>query len=120
MPDPYPREFRQDVVRVARNRGPNVLVKDIAADFGISESCLNNWMRKADVKDGNKPGTTTAEQTELREARRRIRPESVKPDETTSHSFWMSASREGSLIQATDGSRGGWGRRWRNRPGLAA
>lgn len=37
MPAPYPREFREDVVRVARNRGPHVRVKDIAADFGISE-----------------------------------------------------------------------------------
>jgi hypothetical protein len=34
MPRPYPREFREDVVRVARNRGPDVRVKDIATDFG--------------------------------------------------------------------------------------
>lgn len=73
MPKPYPREFREDVVRVARNREPGVLLKDIAADFGVSESCLANWLKTADVEDGLKPGTTAAENAELREARKRIR-----------------------------------------------
>lgn len=70
---PYPKEFREDVIRVARNRGPDVRVKDVAADFGISESCLINWLAQADVEDGIKPGTTAAENAELRAARRRIR-----------------------------------------------
>jgi superfamily II DNA or RNA helicase len=49
-----------------------------------------------------------------------VGPEPVKADETTSHAFLMSASRDGSLIQATVGSLGGWGRRWPKRAGLAA
>jgi transposase len=73
MPRPYPREFREDVIRVARNREPGVRIKDIAADFGISESCLTNWLTAADVEDGIKPGTTAAENADLREAKRRIR-----------------------------------------------
>lgn len=73
MPKPYPREFREDVIRVARNREPDVMLKTIAADFGISESCLNNWLRTADVEDGIKPGTTAAENEELKAAKRRIR-----------------------------------------------
>ena len=73
MPKPYPKEFRDDVVRVARNREPGVHLKQIAADFGISESCLTNWLKSADVEDGIKPGTTTAENAELREAKKRIR-----------------------------------------------
>ena len=73
MPRPYPREFREDVIRVARNRGADVRVKDVAADFGISESCLNNWLAAADVEDGIKPGTTAAENAELRAAKKRIR-----------------------------------------------
>ena len=36
-------------------------------------------------------------------------PERVKGDETTSYADWMSASRLGSLIQATSGSFGGVG-----------
>ena len=73
MPKPYPREFREDVVRVARNREPGVHLKQIAADFGISGSCLANWLKAADIEDGRRPGTTAADSAELREARKRIR-----------------------------------------------
>lgn len=73
MPKPYPREFREDVIRVARNREPDVHLKTIAADFGISESCLTNWLKAADVEDGIKPGTTAADNEELKKAKRRIR-----------------------------------------------
>lgn len=73
MPRPYPKEFREDVIRVARGREPGVHLKDVAADFGISESCLTNWLKAPDVEDGIKPGTTAAENAELRDARKRIR-----------------------------------------------
>lgn len=48
MPRPYPKEFRDDVVAVAR-RG-DAPIKQVAADFGIAESCLRNWLRDADVE----------------------------------------------------------------------
>jgi transposase-like protein len=73
MPRPYPREFREEVIRVARNREPGVRIKDIAADFGISESCLTNWLTQADRDDGIRPGATTEELADLREAKKRIR-----------------------------------------------
>ena len=73
MPAPYPQEFRDDVVRVARNREPGQKLSQIAKDFGISESCLMNWMRQADVEDGARPGTTREDSAELRDARKRIR-----------------------------------------------
>lgn len=73
MPKPYPKEFREDVVRVARDRDQDVTLAQIAADFGISETCLGNWLAKADREDGLKPGPTVAENAELREARKRIR-----------------------------------------------
>jgi len=73
VPKPYPKEFRDDVVRVARNREPGQHLKQIAADFGISESCLTNWLKTADVEDGVKPGATAADTAELREAKKRIR-----------------------------------------------
>ncbi|QTE28061.1 IS3 family transposase [Pengzhenrongella sicca] len=71
MPRPHPEEFRDDVVAVAR-RG-DAPIKEIAKDFGISESCLRNWMQAADVQDGNRPGVTVSESAELREMRRRNR-----------------------------------------------
>lgn len=67
MPAPYPQEFRDDVVRVARNREPGQKLSQIAKDFGISESCLTNWMRQADVEDGARPGSTREESSELRD-----------------------------------------------------
>ncbi|MBM7508516.1 transposase [Nocardioides sp. 31GB23] len=73
MPKPYPQEFRDDVVRVARSREPGVHLKQIAADFGISESCLTGWMKKADVEDGAKPGPTSEQAAENRELRKRLR-----------------------------------------------
>lgn len=59
MPKPRPREFRDDVVAVAR-RG-EAPIAQIAKDFGISVSCLRNWIAKADVEDGRRPGTTSSE-----------------------------------------------------------
>ena len=37
---PYPKEFRDDVVRVARNREPGVELSQIAKDFGIHHAVL--------------------------------------------------------------------------------
>ncbi|MCX4447093.1 transposase [Streptomyces sp. NBC_01789] len=73
MPKPYPQEFREDVVRVARNRGPGVTVEQVAADFGVHAMTLWKWMRRADIDDGVKPGSTSQESAELRDARRRIK-----------------------------------------------
>ena len=71
MPKPHPREFRDDVVAVARKG--DAPISQVAKDFGISESCLRNWLHAADVEDGVRPGTTAAESAELRELKRRNR-----------------------------------------------
>ena len=71
MPKAFPKEFRRDVVAVARKG--EAPVSRIAKDFGISESCLQRWLKIADVEDGVKPGPTQADAIELREARKRIR-----------------------------------------------
>jgi len=71
MPKAFPIEFRNDVVAVARKG--EAPITQIAKDFGISESCLANWLKKADVEDGKRPGVTQADASELREAKKRIR-----------------------------------------------
>jgi transposase len=71
MPKPYPPEFRRDVVAVARKH--EAPLNQIAKDFGISESCLANWLKKADVEEGVKPGVTEKESAELGDAKKRIR-----------------------------------------------
>ncbi len=71
MPKPYPKEFRDDVVAVARmGEAP---LKQIAKDFGISEGCLHNWMTKADIEDGSRPGVTKQEAEQVRELKKRNR-----------------------------------------------
>ena len=71
MPKPYPKEFRDDVVAVARQgQAP---LSQIAKDFGVSEGSLSNWMKQADIEDGRRPGLTGADQAQLREAKKRIR-----------------------------------------------
>jgi len=71
MPKPFPKEFRADVVAVARKG--EAPVSQIAKDFGISESCLHRWLQQADVEDGVRPGVTAVESAELREAKKRVR-----------------------------------------------
>lgn len=73
MPKPYPIEFRQDVVRFARNRGPGVTLEQIAADFGVHSMTLSKWLSRADVEDGVKPDVSSPKSAELREANKRIR-----------------------------------------------
>lgn len=73
MPKPFPKEFREDVVRVARNRDSKTTIEEVAKDFGIHATTLANWLRRADVEDGVKPGVTDEQNAELRELKRRNR-----------------------------------------------
>jgi transposase len=69
----YPDEFRDDVVRVARNREPGVTIEQIATDFGVHPMTLQKWLRRAAIEDGVKPGQTRSESDEVRELRKRNR-----------------------------------------------
>jgi len=71
MSKPYPVEFRRDVVAVARKR--EAPLSQIAKDFGISDACLHNWLKRADVEEGVAPGVTEKDTAALREAKKRIR-----------------------------------------------
>ena len=71
MPKPYPKEFRDDVVAVARKA--QAPLSQIAKDFGISEGCLHNWLKNADIEDGRRDGLTGAERAQLRELKKRNR-----------------------------------------------
>ena len=71
MPKAFPVEFRRDVVAVARKG--EAPIAQVAKDFGISQSCLQRWLKLADIEDGNRPGATQQESVELREAKKRVR-----------------------------------------------
>ncbi|MFE9172795.1 transposase [Streptomyces kebangsaanensis] len=48
-------------------------LEQAAAGFGVHAVTLSKWMRRADIDDGVKPGTTSQENAEPRQARRRIK-----------------------------------------------
>ena len=68
VPAPHPPEFRQRAVELARLRDRPV--REIAESLGISESCLRNWMARAEIDAGERPGLSTDERAELAELRR--------------------------------------------------
>jgi transposase len=47
VPKPFPPEFRRDVIAVARKGEASIA--QIARDFGISESCLQRWLKIDDA-----------------------------------------------------------------------
>jgi transposase len=71
MPRPYPPEFRKRAIELARLREKPVA--QIAADLGISESCLRTWVYQADIDEGKKEGLSTDERAELVRLRRELR-----------------------------------------------
>ncbi len=58
MPKPFPKEFRRDVIAVARQGDQSVA--QVARSFGVSESCLQRWLKIADREDGLTGGSSSA------------------------------------------------------------
>ena len=58
---------------MARSREDGVTIAQIAKDVGVHEMTLHTGIRQADIDDGNRPGRTREDSTELRDARKRIR-----------------------------------------------
>jgi transposase-like protein len=71
MPRPHLPEFRQRAIELVRLRDKPV--GPIAKELGISDSCLRNWVKQADVDDGHKPGLSSDERAELVALRRENR-----------------------------------------------
>lgn len=71
MPRPHPPEFHKRAVELARLREKPIA--QIAVDFGISESCLRNWVHQADIDEGKQEGLSTDERAELVRLRRELR-----------------------------------------------
>ena len=64
----YPAEFRQRAVELARQREKPI--RQLAADLGISDQTLRNWVNQADINAGRREGLTTEERAELVRLRR--------------------------------------------------
>ena len=76
MPKPFPKEFRADVIAVARQGDQSIA--QVARSFGVSESCLARWLKIAD-RDEGRAGTSPASaadgglEAENRELRQRAK-----------------------------------------------
>src|SRR3954451_11194288 len=73
MPKAFPKEFREDVIRVYRDSDASVA--QVARDFGVSPSCLKRWLTIDDRKSASPSSAARAanESDALREANRRIK-----------------------------------------------
>jgi len=79
MPKPFPKEFRADVIAVARQGDRSIA--EVERSFGISESCVNRWLKIAAREDGAagaspstaKPAAGSDLEAENRELRKRTK-----------------------------------------------
>lgn len=73
MPKAFPREFREDVIRVFRDSDTSVA--QVAKDFGVSPSCLKRWLTIDERRSSASAGSArpVGESDALRDATRRIR-----------------------------------------------
>jgi transposase len=68
---PYPAEFRQQIVELAR---AGRSVTELAAEFEPSGETIRNWIKQADRDEGTRTdGLTSAEREELRRLRKENR-----------------------------------------------
>ena len=74
----YPREVRERAVRlVFEHRGEYesewAAICSISEKFGMTAETLRKWVRRAEIDEGARPGTTTADAERIRELERENR-----------------------------------------------
>lgn len=58
-------EFKRDAVELVRSSGRPIA--EVAEELGLYDSTLGNWVRQAQVDDGERDGATTDEQQRIAE-----------------------------------------------------
>src|SRR5688500_17179926 len=77
-PSKYPEEVRERAVRLVwewrRERHVTTGgVNPVATQLGINKETLRNWVRKADIDAGTRPGTTTEDRERIAQLERENR-----------------------------------------------
>ncbi|MEA2273159.1 MAG: transposase [Solirubrobacteraceae bacterium] len=75
---PYPPEVRERATRMVFEHRHEyesqwAAITSIAGKFGMRAETLRGWVRQAEVDDGKRPGTTTAEAERIKELERENR-----------------------------------------------
>lgn len=64
-------EYKAEVVALVRGSGKSV--GQVARDLDLVETSVREWVQKAEVEEGKRPGLTAAEREELVRLRRQVR-----------------------------------------------
>ncbi len=67
---PYAVEYRAEMVRLVR---AGRSIEELSREFEPSHQTIRNWVRLADIDDGQRNGLTTTEREELGRLRRENR-----------------------------------------------
>ena len=64
----YSQEFKSEAVQLVRSSRRSI--SQIAKEIGLSGNSLRNWVKQAEIDEGNRDGLTTQERDELKRLRR--------------------------------------------------
>lgn len=64
-------EYKAEVVALIRSSGKTV--GQVSRDLGLTETSVREWVQKAEIEEGTRPGLTAAEREELVRLRRQVR-----------------------------------------------
>lgn len=74
-PSRYSADFRARAMRLVAEARPEhetewAAITSVASKLGVSSETLRLWIRRAEVDEGTRPGTTSQESAELKRLRR--------------------------------------------------
>ena len=95
---PYPAEFREQIVELARaGRG----LKQLSREFGVSANSIRNWVQQADgqaprgmPRSADSTPLSAAERQELIELRRRLKQVHMERDIVEKDTAWFAGKSE--------------------------
>jgi transposase len=67
----YPPEFKTEAIRLVRSSSRSI--SQVAKELGVSGNSLRNWVKQAEIDQGEREGLTTEEREELKRLRREVK-----------------------------------------------
>ena len=103
---PYPAEFREQIVELARaGRG----LKQLSREFGVSANSIRNWVQQADgqaprgmPRSADSTPLSAAERQELIELRRRLKHVQMERDILAKATAWFAGKSERASTTSTN------------------